>query len=119
MPEIQAKADVMMLPIKKGAASSSILSKLPAYMFSSKPIIGCVDEESDTAEAIKHAKCGFLVEPENASKLLEMMVVTEKKDRAELAQIGKNGQDYALMHFSKDANLKKLVNIIEKEITCN
>ena len=43
VPKIQAQADCMLLPIKKGAASSSIPSKLPACMFSAKPIIGCVD----------------------------------------------------------------------------
>jgi glycosyltransferase involved in cell wall biosynthesis len=113
VPEIQAQADVMLLPIKKGAASSSIPSKLPAYMFSAKPIIGCMDEDSYTAEAIRESKGGFVIEPENAQSLTEMMAKMAAMDAAELETIGKSGQRYALEHFAKTKNLTKLVNAIE------
>jgi len=116
VPEIQSKANVMMLPIKKGAASSSIPSKLPAYMFSAKPIIGSVDEDSDTAEAIQNAKCGVIVEPENAMALSEKMIQFSKMGKNELESMGENGQAYALEHFSKSHNLKILVETFEKLI---
>lgn len=116
VPEIQAKANVMMLPIKKGAASSSIPSKLPAYMFSAKPIIGSMDQDSDTANAITEAGCGYIVEPENKEQLADMMLKMAEKDRNELAAMGKRGQEYALNHFSKMANLQKLVGIIEEMV---
>lgn len=114
VPEIQSKADVMMLPIKKGAASSSIPSKLPAYMFSAKPIIGSMDQGCDTANAITEAECGYIVEPENKEQLADMMLKMAEKDRNELPVMGKRGQEYALNHFSKMANLQKLVGIIEE-----
>lgn len=113
VPEIQSKADVMLLPIKKGAASSSIPSKLPAYMFSAKPIIGCMDVDSYTAEAIKSSKGGCVIEPENVQVLSEMMAKMIAKDNAELEQMGKEGQQYALNHFAKTANLAKLVKEVE------
>ncbi len=113
VPEIQSKADVMLLPIKKGAASSSIPSKLPAYMFSAKPIIGCMDVDSYTAEAIKSSKGGYVIEPENVQVLSEMMAKMIAKDNAELEQMGKEGQQYALNHFAKTANLAKLVKEVE------
>ena len=112
VPEIQSKADVMMLPIKKGAASSSIPSKLPAYMFSAKPIIGSMDENSDTANAIKEANCGVVIEPDNVRILADMMARMEVTNRIELEAMGKKGQDYALAHFSKVANLKNLTAVI-------
>lgn len=114
VPEIQSKADVMMLPIKKGAASSSIPSKLPAYMFSAKPIIGSMDENSDTANAIIDSGCGFIVEPEDKERLADMMSRMEAKDREELEMMGKKGQEYALEHFSKMTNLERLVLVIEE-----
>lgn len=112
VPEIQSKADVMMLPIKKGAASSSIPSKLPAYMFSAKPIIGSMDEDSDTASAIKGAKCGVVIEPENLKALATVMKEIAVKDKTELESMGLKGQEFALAHFSKGANLKNLTNEI-------
>lgn len=113
VPEIQSKADVMLLPIKKGAASSSIPSKLPAYMFSAKPIIGCMDVDSYTAEAIRSSRGGYVIEPENVQVLSEMMAKMVDKDKAELEQMGKEGQQYALNHFAKTANLAKLVKVVE------
>lgn len=113
VPEIQSKADVMMLPIKKGAASSSIPSKLPAYMFSAKPIIGCVDEDSDTANAIKEADCGWVIEPENVDKLAATMKMVTALDKVSLTEKSEKAQMYGLSHFSKKENLGKLVKVIE------
>jgi glycosyltransferase involved in cell wall biosynthesis len=113
VPEIQAQADVMMLPIKKGAASSSIPSKLPAYMFSAKPIIGCMDADSDTATAIKDADCGWVIEPENVEKLSETMIMVSALDNTVLETKAKKAQTYGLAHFSKKENLSRLVKVIE------
>ena len=112
VPEIQSEADVMLLPIKKGAASSSIPSKLPAYMFSAKPIIGSMDEDSDTANAIREAHCGAIVEPENVRILADTTVRMKATNRLELETMGKKGQEYALEHLSKGANLKNLTKVI-------
>lgn len=116
VPEIQSKADVMMLPIKKGAASSSIPSKLPAYMFSAKPIIGSIDEDSVTANAIKEANCGVVIEPEKASTLAAIMKDIAAKDTTELKNMGFKGKEYALTHFSKSANLKNLMDAILEQL---
>lgn len=113
VPEIQSKADVMMLPIKKGAASSSIPSKLPAYMFSAKPIIGCMDADCDTANAIIEAGCGWVIEPENVEKLAEQMRQVAVLGKYDLAKRGKKAQEYGLSHFSKKENLNRLVKVIE------
>lgn len=112
VPEVQAKADVMLLPVKVGGAMSSIPSKLPAYMFSAKPIIGSLDLESDTARAIKDADCGILVKPENESKLIEAMNEIVNWNNDILVQKGKNGFNYAIDNFSKKINLEKVINII-------
>lgn len=113
VPDIQSKADVMMLPIKRGAASSSIPSKLPAYMFSAKPIIGCVDADSDTANAIKDADCGWVIEPENVEKLAETMKMVAGLENTVLEVKAKKAQEYGLAHFSKKENLSRLVKVIE------
>ena len=102
----------MLLPIKKGAASSSIPSKLPAYMFSAKPIIGCMDAESDTADAINQADCGWVIEPENPQLLADKLKAVAALDSTQLKEYGERALKYGLEHFSKSENLKKLTNII-------
>ena len=112
VPEIQDIADVMLLPVKKNSAYSSIPSKLPAYMFSKKPIIGSLDLDSDTAKAIVNANAGIVVEPENEEKLIEAMQQLSKWDKGKLLQNGENGFNYAMEHLSKKINLNKVVQVI-------
>ncbi|RRJ89568.1 glycosyltransferase WbuB [Paenimyroides tangerinum] len=116
VPEIQSLADVMVLPVKKGASFTSIPSKLPAYMFSEKPIIGCLDHNSDTANAILSANAGWVVEPENINKLSEIMILVAKTNSEKLKLKGHNGFIYSLNNFSKNENLKKITNILLKSI---
>ena len=73
VPMLQSMAHVCMLPLKHGAGLSSIPSKLPAYMFSAKPVIATVDRDSDTAEVIRRARCGWVGEPEDLTWLAEKM----------------------------------------------
>ena len=112
VPETQRKANVMLLPIKKGAASSSIPSKLPAYMFSARPIICCADSDSYTAHCIREAKCGYVVEPENINELSKALIDMAQQKIKALNEIGERGRQYALNVFSKDVNLNKLIAVV-------
>ena len=114
VPETQDMADAMLLPVKKNGAMSSIPSKLPAYMFSAKPIIGSLDLESDTARAIIDANCGIVVKPENEDLLVKAMKEITSWDKKELSEKGLNGFNYAMGNFSRENNLKKIIEIITK-----
>lgn len=111
--EVQAMGDVMLLPVKKGGAMSSIPSKLPAYMFSAKPIIGSLDKESDTAQVILEAECGIVVEPENEIEIISAMKRVADWSPEKLKEKGENGFKYAIKHFSRQQKLKKIVDIID------
>ena len=113
VPEIQDLADCMLLPVKKNGAYSSIPSKLPAYMFSAKPIIGSVDVDSDTAKAIISADAGIVVEPENEKELVAAIKKIAGWEKQILIEKGNNGLNYSLEVFSRKSNLKKVVDIIQ------
>lgn len=119
VPEVQDQADVMLLPVKKGAAMSSIPSKLPAYMFSSKVIIGALDLESDTAKAIMDSNCGLVVEPENEQQLIDALQKVSEWSVQMLKEKGKNGFDYAINRFSRKQNLPLITNLIRNYATDN
>jgi glycosyltransferase involved in cell wall biosynthesis len=116
VPEIQDKADVLILSLKKGAAQFALPSKLPAYMFSEKPIIACAEEESDTAKAIIKANCGWVIVPEDIVALSEAMIAVKALPEDELLKYGKNGFDYALENYSKKNNLNKIVTLINESV---
>ena len=113
VPHTQDIADVMLLPVKKNGAYSSIPSKLPAYMFSKKPIIGSLDVDSDTAKAIINADAGIVVEPENPEKLVAAIKEIASWNADKIKEKGGNGFNYAMENFSKVGNLKKITHIIE------
>ena len=110
--EIQSQADVMLLPVKKGAAMSSIPSKLPAYMFSKKPILACVESDSDTAFSILKSGCGWVIEPENKRQLIDMLKSICKESKESRKVKGVNGFNYAMSRFTKTINLKKITDLI-------
>lgn len=114
--ETQSKADVMLLPVQKGFAHSSIPSKLPAYMFSAKPILASIDELSDTAKCIEEANAGWIVAPENKNALAKQMKECISIPTNRLKEIGINGQIYALNNMSRTQGLKKLSDAIRNLI---
>ena len=112
VPEIQDKAEVMILSLKRGVARFALPSKLPAYMFSSKPIIASVDEDCDTANAIRQAKCGWVIPPENLSALTDAMITAFSMPDFKLRNYGEKGFTFALGNYTRKINLQKLAAII-------
>ena len=108
VPETQAKTDVMCLPVKKGYAMSSIPSKLPAYMFSKKPVLASVDAESDTAMCIKCSDAGWVAYPEDVKSIAEAMKQAYSSTKDDLMKKGENGFKFAIDNLSRTKNLKKL-----------
>lgn len=117
VPEIQSFADVMILPVIQGGAMSSVPSKLPAYMFSKKPVIACVDMHSDSARAVWDSHCGWIVPPGNSGRLVQLFQEVAGMSKAELQNLGENGFNYAMENYSKKRNLRELVNLISETAT--
>jgi glycosyltransferase involved in cell wall biosynthesis len=112
VPEIQDQADVLILSLKKNTAHFAMPSKLPAYMFSKKPIIACAEGESEIALAIRKANCGWVVPPEDTNSLAHAMMDAISRTKQELLTFGENGFDFALKNYTREKNLHKLVSII-------
>jgi len=116
VPEIQSSADILLLSVKTDGAKTGMPSKLPAYMFSCKPIIASIDSDSDAAEAIVNSNCGWIIEPENADALADKMKEVTRMNKSHLIEMGSSGCKYALNHFSKKNNVKKITELITKTI---
>lgn len=107
--QVQQEADVLLLPVIRGGALSSIPSKLPAYMFSSKPILATLDLESDTAQAIVRAGCGWVGNAQDEQWLADKMVMVSNMSSDQLDLLGKKGYNYCATNFSKSVNLQKIL----------
>jgi len=114
VPEVQSRADVLLLPLKKGVAGTALPSKMTAYMFSGKPIVASIDRDSEAANIIEKNTCGWVVEPENEQQLIDSMTRALTTDGSVLKKMGDNSLEYAITHLSKKSNLRRLISIIEE-----
>lgn len=112
VPSIQSRADVLLLPLKKGISLTATPSKLTAYLFSAKPVIACVENESDVANILKEANCGFIVESEDILSLSNEMKNAYSTDNKLLKEMGNRGRLFAEKFLSKKTNLKRVIALI-------
>jgi glycosyltransferase involved in cell wall biosynthesis len=111
-PQIQSQADVLILTLRTGVGKTATPSKLPAYMFSAKPIIASMDIDSDASQIIQHANCGFVCEADDEQAFRNLLRKVYDISKAERDSMGDNGRLYAENHLSKEMNLSKITNMI-------
>lgn len=112
VPLLQSLGDVCLLPLRNGAALSSIPSKLMAYLLSAKPVLATLDAESDTARCVLEARCGWVGTPELVPWLASKMSEVAILPASELVAMGQRGRAYGLEHFSKAIGVGRLADII-------
>ena len=114
VPLLQSLADVCVLPVRRGAAFTSVPSKLISYLFSANPVLGLVDSGSDSERTIREADCGWVVEPGNIHAAAEQIRRVASIRPDELQRLGTNGRAYGLGHFSKKSCVPALAKAIER-----
>lgn len=112
VPEIQNQADVLLLPLRKTIALRCFPSKFPAYLFSKRPVLACVEKGSDVELSIRDADCGWVIEPEDNEGLVERFKSIAQLPREALDEKGRNGYEYCQKYLTKKVNLEKLANTI-------
>lgn len=112
VPLLQSMADVCLLPMKSGTGMSSIPSKLPAYLFSAKPVLATVDPDSDTARLIHEAECGWVGTPEDLDWLADKMREVASMTNEALSALGEKGKAFGLAHYAKTQGVKRLADVV-------
>ena len=79
--------------------TKTIPAKLQSYMACGMPIIASASGE--TERIIKEADCGVCSPIGNFEALAESILNISRLSQAELAQMGKNSNEYCKMHFDK------------------
>ena len=115
-PRLLAMADVCLLPLKRGAGLGSVPSKLLSYLFSGKPVLATIDQDSDTAGFIKEAGCGWIGSPDDEVWLAQTIRTLAGLDQGELTRLGAAGRSFGLARFSRAAGVPKLAAVILAEL---
>jgi len=107
-------ADLCILPTQGDQSLVSVPSKLFSYMLASRPVLALVRADSEVARIILDSGCGWVIPPDNPQKLIEQLAKIAALPEDELVQRGKTGRDFVRRHYSKSANLPKVIDILEK-----
>lgn len=116
---VQKEADVMVFALKKNTGNQGFPSKLTAYMFSGKPLIGSLDIKCDTARIIEKAKAGLVVPPDDIDALSTAFIQMNNYNNVELERMGNNSRWYAEEKLSRKKNLNNVCSAISQTIKEN
>lgn len=81
-------------------------NKMTDYMLSQKPIIMSVDEPNSV---VQRCGCGIQVEAENAEQVAKAILTITGLSKAECAEMGRKGYDYAVEHLEYATLSKKFI----------
>lgn len=65
LPDVLAAADVHLVPLKRGLASSSVPSKTYSILAAGRPLLASVDRGSEVARVVERAGAGIAVPPDD------------------------------------------------------
>ncbi len=109
---VLAAADACILPTQGKQSLASVPSKLLSYLLAARPVLAQVLPESDTANVIAQAGCGWVVSPDRpqelAVKIAELALLPEET----LAAMGLAGRRYVQETLSVDVCLPQLIGIL-------
>lgn len=106
-------ANVLLLPTLNDQSLVSMPSKLVSYMLSARPILAVARANSDLAQVIQEAGCGWVVDTNAPEALARQIRAIVSMERSLLVQMGALGREYALREFTSEACLPKLVDVLE------
>jgi colanic acid biosynthesis glycosyl transferase WcaI len=73
LPDVLAAADVHLVPLKRGLASSSVPSKTYSILAAGRPLVASVDRGSEVERVLDRSGAGVAVPPEDAEALTKAL----------------------------------------------
>jgi glycosyltransferase involved in cell wall biosynthesis len=113
VPIVQAGADVLLLSLTGDTTQNAAPSKQVAYMFSGKPIIASVSEESTVARIVRSAGAGTVVLPDSPQAVADQLMAWSHNETG-LEEMGQNARQYAMENFSKRILLPRMADLLEE-----
>jgi colanic acid biosynthesis glycosyl transferase WcaI len=115
LPEVLASADISIVSLRRGIGTESLPSKTFSILASGRPVIACVDENSETSNLIQMADAGICVPPENLPDLIRA-ILKLKGDEELRSRMGYNGRRWAQSRHSPDSAAEQFERLMEMAI---
>jgi putative colanic acid biosynthesis glycosyltransferase WcaI len=111
---VLSAADYLILPTRGEQSLASIPSKLIGYMLAGRPVVAAALPNSDLAETVESAGCGWVVLADQPQALADQLKALVSLPADELIRRGQAGREYALRHFVGETCLPKLIGALER-----
>lgn len=113
LPEMLAAADVCLVIQKRVVSDLVFPSKMTNIMAAGKPALVTADEQTELAQTVLQADCGFVAKPEDSEDLKKNI----QKAFADitLKQKGENARRYAEQYLEREAVLGRFNKFISSE----
>jgi glycosyltransferase involved in cell wall biosynthesis len=85
-------------------------------MLAERPVLALAEEESDLAEVIRRAGCGWVVPPDQPQRLADRIREVIRSPYSDLKVRGSAGRVFALARFTSEACLTRVVELLENAI---
>ena len=102
VPETYATAHVCLSPMQRGFSYNTVPSKIYTAMAAGRPVIAASEPDTETAQLIREADAGVIVEPESAEQMSDA-ILKLYRDRNAVDRLGKNARAWVVEHYSREA----------------
>ena len=106
-------ADISIVLTKKGFGLTSVPSKVLGYMAAARPVLAAIDKDSDTADLIRNADSGVIVQPENPQEITEAIDYIYNNPNL-LEKWGYNARNHIVNQLSPSTVLPNAVKLLEE-----
>ena len=113
LPEVLAAADVHLVPLKKGLASSSVPSKTYSILAAGRPLVASVDRGSEVERVLDRSGAGIAVAPEDPEALTKALKSLLDAP-AERERMGTAGRAFVQSWASPAAIAESYENLFEE-----
>ncbi len=114
--QVYSAGGVGLVTMKPGTGHSSVPSKTWAIMACERPVIACIDKESDLATVINESQSGIVISSNSPVELAEA-IKRIYKDSDWGKELGENGRVYVEENISRQAITRKYCELIKDLIS--
>jgi colanic acid biosynthesis glycosyl transferase WcaI len=115
LSEVMASANVSLVPLRKGIDKGSLPSKLFTVLASGRPVLACVEEDSELWKLVDRANAGVRVPPEDPEELCKAILALMKNEKL-CEQFGQNGREWAEKYLSHQSATKAMEELLSRAI---
>ena len=116
VPSVYNACDVGVIPLKPGAAHIAVPSKTWNYLAAGRPVIGCVEDDSALAMAIRDSGSGSVVPPSD-DEALAQAVLGYRNEPERVHAEGLRGRGHVEAHLSRRIAIARFARMFDEMIT--